>query len=390
MYYLGIDIGKNTHVASLIDENGKLIFKGFSFSNSISGLEGLLQKLEDKESVALEIGMEATGHYWLCLYAHLLEKGFVVHVINPIQTDGWRKGTEIRKRKTDVIDSVLIAELIRFGDYLETTLTNEDSLSLRNLARFRNYLCHSVSDLKRKTLAVLDQVFPEYTEHFSDVFGKASSEILLELQTPDDFLSVSPEQLESILTSVRQKEGTKRKLTSLSESAANSFGICLCADSFSLQIRLLIEQIKFIQAQIADLESEITRILDKLQSPITTIPGIGNVNAAVILGEIRDIKRFSNPAKLVAYAGIDATVSQSGNYRSSHANVSKRGSPYLRSALYMAAFQASLHDPTFKAFYDKKRSEGKHHNVAVIACARKLCNVIHAVLTQNVSYQVQS
>ena len=164
MQYLGIDIGKNTHVASLINEDSKTIFRAFSFSNTVNGADSLIEKLNQYiESVSgVEIGMEATGHYWLSIYSFLVEKGFVVHVVNPIQTDGWRKGTEIRKRKTDIIDSLLIADLIRYGDFVETSLSDEDTMSLRNLSRFRNYLVSSVGDLKRKVICVLDQTFPEY------------------------------------------------------------------------------------------------------------------------------------------------------------------------------------------------------------------------------------
>lgn len=171
MFYLGIDIGKNTHVASLMDEKAKVIFKAFSFSNSSDGAASLMNKIQPFQS-ELEIGMEATGHYWLSLYSFLVEQGFVIHVINPIQTDGWRKGTEIRKRKTDIIDSVLIADFIRYGEFLETSLADEDTMSLRNLSRFRNYLISSIGDLKRKTICVLDQIFPEYSSVFSNVFGK--------------------------------------------------------------------------------------------------------------------------------------------------------------------------------------------------------------------------
>ena len=162
MFYLGIDIAKNTHVASLIDEKGKKIFKGFSFSNSTDGGKSLLEiikKYADFSNVT--VGMEATGHYWLSIYSFLYDYDFhSIHVINPIQTDGWRKGTEIRKRKNDVIDSALIADLIRYGDFVETSLSNEDLFSLRNICRMRNYLVESTSDLKRKIICVLDQVFP--------------------------------------------------------------------------------------------------------------------------------------------------------------------------------------------------------------------------------------
>lgn len=387
MLYLGIDIGKRNHVASLIDESAKLLFKAFSFGNTTEGANSLLEKLSvyiDKYTV--EIGMEATGHYWLSIYSFLIEKGFTVHVVNPIQTDGWRKGTEIRKRKTDIIDSVLIADLIRYGDFDETSLSEEEMLSLRNLSRFRNYLVSSIGDLKRKVICVLDQVFPEYQSVFSDIFGETSKELLLHFQTVDDFENISSEQLESVLEKVAFKGFAKNKITQISELAANSFGLKFCRDSFSLQLKLLIEQIRFIEAQVSDVEAEIKTVLHKIDSPITTVPGIGDINGAVILGEIGDISRFSNASKLAAYAGIDASVSQSGNFQSSNNRMSKRGSPYLRKALFQAALVAAFHDPVFSAFYQKKRSEGKHHLTAIGAVARKLCNTVFAVLKNNTPY----
>lgn len=388
MFYLGIDIGKNTHVASLVDDKKKVIFKAFSFSNSIDGAESLILKLEAFKN-ELEVGMEATGHYWLSLYSYLVEKNFTVRVINPIQTDGWRQGIEIRKRKTDIIDSLLIADLLRYGDFVETSLSNEDYLSLRNLSRFRSYLISSIGDLKRKTIALLDQVFPEYASSFSNIFGKTSKEILSNFSTPSDFEDINSDDLNTFLESVTRKNYASKKIDELSKKAS-SFGINFCLDSFSLQIKMLIEQISFIQNQVSDVENEIEVLLEKLNSPITTIPGIGSVNAATILGEIGDIKRFSNPSKLVAYAGLDASVSQSGEYESTYNHMSKRGSPYLRRALFQSALRAEFCDPVFSDYYQKKISEGKHHLVATNAVARKLCHTIFAVLTKNEPYQVQS
>lgn len=389
MFYLGIDIGKNTHVASLVDDKKKVIFKAFSFSNSIDGAESLILKLEAFKN-ELEVGMEATGHYWLSLYSYLVEKNFTVRVINPIQTDGWRQGIEIRKRKTDIIDSLLIADLLRYGDFVETSLSNEDYLSLRNLSRFRSYLISSIGDLKRKTIALLDQVFPEYASSFSNIFGKTSKEILSNFSTPSDFEDINSDDLNTFLESVSKKNYASKKIDELSKKASSSFGINFCLDSFSLQIKMLIEQISFIQNQVSDVENEIEVLLEKLNSPITTIPGIGSVNAATILGEIGDIKRFSNPSKLVAYAGLDASVSQSGEYESTYNHMSKRGSPYLRRALFQSALRAEFCDPVFSDYYQKKISEGKHHLVATNAVARKLCHTIFAVLTKNEPYQVQS
>lgn len=388
MLYLGIDIGKNTHVASLIDETAKPLFKAFSFSNTTEGANSLIEKLSLHigSPSEIEIGMEATGHYWLSIYSFLVENGFVVHVVNPIQTDGWRRGTEIRKRKTDIIDSVLIADLIRYGDFVETSLSDEDTMSLRNLSRFRSYLVSSIGDLKRKVICVLDQVFPEYQSAFSDIFGETSKELLSHFQTADDFENITSEQLEAVLKNVPFKGFTKNKISQISELASNSFGLKFCRDSFSLQLKLLIEQIRFIEAQVYDVEAEIKTVIDKIDSPITTIPGIGNINAAVILGEIGDISRFQNASKLAAYAGIDASVSQSGEYQSTNNKMSKRGSPYLRKALFQAALIAAFHDPVFSAFYQKKRAEGKHHLTAVGAVARKLCNTVFAVLKNNSPY----
>ncbi|HGS1114582.1 TPA: IS110 family transposase [Streptococcus pneumoniae] len=389
MFYLGIDIGKNTHVASLVDDKKKVIFKAFSFSNSIDGAESLILKLEAFKN-ELEVAMEATGHYWLSLYSYLVEKNFTVRVINPIQTDGWRQGIEIRKRKTDVIDSLLIADLLRYGDFVETSLSNEDYLSLRNLSRFRSYLISSIGDLKRKTIALLDQVFPEYASSFSNIFGKTSKEILSNFSTPSDFEDINSDDLNTFLESVSKKNYASKKIEELSKKASSSFGINFCLDSFSLQIKILIEQISFIQKQVSDVENEIELLLEKLNSPITTIPGIGSVNAATILGEIGDIKRFSNPSKLVAYAGLDASVSQSGEYESTYNHMSKRGSPYLRRALFQSALRAEFCDPVFSDYYQKKISEGKHHLVATNAVARKLCHTIFAVLTKDEPYQVQN
>lgn len=273
---------------------------------------------------------------------------------------------------------------------LKRPLSDEDFLSLRNLSRFRTYLVTSIGDLKRKVICVLDQIFPEYQSVFSDIFGETSKEILSHFQSPDDFENITSQQLEDILENISFKDFAKNKITQISELAASSFGLKFCRNSFSLQLKLLIEQIKFIEAQVSDVEMEIKAILDKIDSPITTIPGIANVNAAVILGEIGDISRFSNASKLAAYAGIDASVSQSGNFTSSNNKMSKRGSPYLRKALFQAAMVAAFHDPVFSTFYQKKKSEGKHHLTAIGAVARKLCNIIFAVLKNNAPYEIKT
>ena len=388
MLFVGIDIGKNNHVASMMDEYGKVVFKAFSFSNTTDGGNALFSKLSSYSSNPsdFEIGMEATGHYWLSVYSFLFEKGFLLHVINPIQTDGWRKGTEIRKRKNDTIDSVLIADLIRYGQFVQTRLADEDLFSLRTLTRFRTYLVESIRDLKRKVVCVLDQIFPEYQSIFSDIFGKTSKEILLQFSSPIDFENISPESLAELLAQLSRQKVGAAKAEQLKAAASSSFGITFAKNSFTFQLKALIEQISFIENQVKETESEISNIMRKLDSPITTITGIGNVTGAAIISEIGDISKFDNPRKLVAFAGLDATVTQSGEFEASHNVMSKRGSPYLRKAIFQAALIASFHDPVLSVYYQKKKAEGKHHLTCVGAVARKMCNIIYAVLKNNQPY----
>lgn len=390
MFYLGIDIAKNTHVASLIDEKGKNVFKGFSFSNTTDGGKSLLEIIQKHADFSdVTVGMEATGHYWLSVYSFLCDYNFhSIHVINPIQTDGWRKGTEIRKRKNDTIDSVLIADLIRYGDFVETTLSNEDLFSLRNICRMRNYLVQSAGDLKRKIICVLDQVFPEYQSIFSNTFGSTSKQLLLDFSSPADFEELSVETLAKTLETLSRKKIGKDTAQKLIYSAQNSFGVTFSKESFTFQLKLLIEQVEFIEDQVKECETKIKELMTKINSPITTIPGIGPVLGAIIISEFGDISRFDKPSKLVAFAGIDATVSQSGEFEGTHNVMSKRGSPYLRKALFQAALVASNSDPVLKAYYQKKRAEGKHHKTCIGAVARKLCNIIFAVLKNNKPYEV--
>ena len=388
MLFVGIDIGKNNHVASMMDEKGKVVFKAFSFSNTTDGGNALFSKLSSFSSDPsdFEIGMEATGHYWLSVYSFLFEKGFLLHVINPIQTDGWRKGTEIRKRKNDTIDSVLIADLIRYGQFVETRLADEDLFSLRTLTRFRTYLVESISDLKRKVVCILDQVFPEYQSIFSNIFGRTSKEILLQFSSPIDFENISSETLAKLLAQLSRQKVGAAKAEQLKTAASSSFGITFAKNSFTFQLKALIEQISFIENQVKETETEISRIMEKLKSPIITITGIGNVTGAAIISEIGDISKFDSPRKLVAFAGIDASVTQSGEFEATHNVMSKRGSPYLRKAIFQSALIASFKDPVLSAYYQKKRSEGKHHLTCVGAVSRKMCNIIYAVLKNNEPY----
>lgn len=387
MFYVDIDIAKKNHEASIIDSNGKLLDKSISFSNSESGcnkLQTLLERFEANSSNAI-IGMEATGHYWLSLYSHLLDLGFTVYVINPIQSDAFRK-MYIRQTKNDSKDSFVIAQIMRFGEFSTTSLADEDIMALRQLSRYRFSLVDECSDWKRKCIALLDQVFPEYSKLFSDIFGVASKELLSKYPTPEDMMSIDANTLSELLSEASRGRFGISKASEIQKSASNTFGISFARDAFAFQIKQIISQINFIEKQLQELEIEISTLLHKTNQVITTIIGIGDVLGAVIIGEIGDISRFESASQLVAYAGLDASVKQSGDFVGTQTKISKRGSPYLRRAIWLAATVAAFKDPALSLYYQSLKERGKHHLTAIGAVARNMCNIIFAVLTNNKPY----
>jgi len=224
------------------------------------------------------------------------------------------------------------------------------------------------------------------------VFGATSKEVLLQFGSPSELESLSADSLAELLAKLSRKRLGIDKADELSNAAKTSFGVTFCRDSFTFQLRMMIEQIKYIESQVKDTEAEIKRIMLHLSSPITSIPGIGKTLGAVILGEIGDISKFDNPKKLVAFAGIDAIIRQSGEFEATENRMSKCGSPYLRCALFQAALVACVGkrpDPVLSAFYQKKIAEGKHHSTAVGAVAQKMCNIIYYVLIENRPYEVR-
>lgn len=385
MLFVGIDIAKRNHEASVIAQDGSVVRKAMRFANSQAGYNKFMDMVRSlKEPVVF--GMEATGHYWLTLYTHLRNDGFTVHVINPIQSDALR-GMYIRKTKTDSVDSVIIADVIRFGRYCETSVEPGDLQAMRELCRQRFYIIDMASDLKRKVIALLDQVFPEYEKLFSDTFGASSMEILSQYTTPEEMLSVSSQQLAEILEKASRGRLGAEKAVEIQNAARNSFGIVMASSSFSLIIRQYIEQIRSLEASVDVFDTEIARLLSGFDTQLTTITGVGPTLAAVILSEIGgDIRRFSSPAKLAAYAGVDPTVKQSGDFSGSRMKMSKRGSPYLRRAIWLASTVAAFKDPAIHALYERKRAEGKDHMTVIGHVCRKMISIIFAVLRDNTPY----
>lgn len=392
LFYLGIDIGKRNHEAGLINEKGDPIGKTLRFSNSKVGSEKLLKfinqyNLTPDNSV---VGLEATGHYWLSIFSFLHKLGFKTTVFNPLQSDALRH-FYIRKTKTDVSDAYLIAQVIRIDSPDETPFIEEDLLRLRNLERLRYSFVDQSSDLKRKIISLLDQVFPEYEQVFSDIFGKSSTQLLLHSPLPEDLLEIETEKLASLLNHLSKgRLGESRahdKASQLKESASKTFGIFIGTDVFKLQIQLLLEQISLIEQHLNQIETVMIEISNRQEHFLTTITGISDVTACVILGEIGSIKRFDRPEQLVAFAGLDASVHQSGDFNSSRTRLSKRGSPYLRRAIWQSAFVASFHDPALSLHYQRLRKRGKAHGTAVGAVARKLTHIVFAILRDNKPYE---
>lgn len=385
--FVGIDIAKRSHEACVIDQNGSFLVKPFKFANSTVGFDKLLATLQTvfSDLSAFRFGMEATGHYWLNLYCKLIEQGLCVHVINPVQSDALR-GLYIRKVKNDSKDSFIIAELIRFGRYSETTLSDPDIIALRELTRQRFYLVDCISDAKRKIISLVDKIFPEYETLFSDMFGSTSLALLENYTTPEAISEVPTDTLSDFLRQASKGRFGADKAEQIQNIARNSFGSFLFADSSAFAIRQFLEQVKLLESQVRELEEYIAETLEKFNSQLTSIKGIGTTLAAVFVAEIGDINRFSSPDKLAAFAGIDPTVKQSGEFTGTHNHMSKRGSPYLRRALYLAAVACNLHNPALHAVYEKKRAQGKHHNVALSAVSRKLVNIIYAVMKSGKPY----
>lgn len=388
MFYVGIDIAKRAHEAVIIDEQGKIVQRSFRFQNTCSGFNLLMQRVRNITDQRPEVlfGMESTSHYWLALYTRLKKDGYQVHVMNPIQPDALRN-LYIRQTKTDSRDSFIIAEVLRFGRYSSANVPQDKMFALRELCRNRFYLVDTMSDLKRKITALVDQVFPEYETLFSGLFVQSSVEILSKYPTPERLGRTHLRTLTELLKKASNSRFGQAKAIEIKDAAKTSFGVADCCGVYSQLIICFMEQIRSTQQTIDTLDKKIEEILETLQSPITSITGIGPVLGAVILSEIGDISRFKSADKLAAYAGIDPTVKQSGGFIGVKNHMSKRGTPYLRRAIWLASVTAVQFDPMFHAYYEKKAAEGMRYMKIIGHATKKMTAVIFAVLRDSQPYQ---
>ncbi len=387
MIYVGIDIAKLNHYASAIDSDGVVLIEPFEFLNDNAGFYTLLSKLNSFELDDIIIGLESTAHYGNNLVSFLVTKGLHVCVINPIQTATLRKNN-IRKTKTDKVDTLVIAKAIALMDHPRfVNLYDIALMQLKNLGRFRMNLVKQRSRTKIQLTAYLDQVFPELQYFFkSGIHQKTVYAILKEAPSAIQIASMHLTHLKNLLVS--NSHGHFKNETALELRVLAQKSVGTADRSLSIQITQSIAQIELLDSQIDAVESEMKDIVTSLDSVIMTIPGIGPINGGMILGEIDDINRFSKPRKLLAFAGLDPSVYQSGNFTAKKTKMSKRGSSALRYALMNAAHNIVKYNQTFKEYYDSKRAEGRGHYNALGHCAGKLVRIIYKMLKDDVEFNL--
>lgn len=386
MIYVGIDIAKLNHFASAISSEGEILLQPFKFTNDYDGFHLLIQILDSLDSNNIIIGLESTAHYGNNLVEFLVKHNYKVCVINPIQTSTMRKNN-IRKTKTDKVDTYIIAKTLMMNPHHFFSQHDLSIMHLKDLGRFRMKLIKKRTQGKIQLTSYVDQAFPELQYFFkSGIHQKSVYAVLKEAPSTTDIASMHLTHLSHLLEVSSHGHFKKDTATELRILAQKSVG---CNDSsISTQITRIIQLIELLDSQVHDVESEMELIVNSLDSVIMTIPGIGFINGGMILGEIGDITRFSNPSKVLAFSGLDPTVYQSGNFNASHTKMSKRGSRPLRYALINAAHNVVRNNKTFKDYYDQKISEGKSHYNALGHCAGKLVRIIYKMLTDNVPFNL--
>ena len=384
MVYIGIDIAKFKHFASVVSSDGEVIVKPFSFENSRQGFMKLIEEIENFQDCL--IGLESTGHYAENLIYFLYERGYKIGVINPIQTDALRD-SNIRKTKTDKIDTKLIVQCLMLKKYALVKSQDINIIKLRRLCRFRMEMVQQQTRIKTQLTTCLDTVFPELPRFFKgNIHLKTTYALLEKYPSSKSIRSARIDGLTNVLYDNSKGKYNQEKAIELKDLAKNSVGID--NPSIDLQIQCLIKQLRLYQKQIKDIDLSIMTLMEILNSPILTIPGVGYTLGAMIISEIGDIKKFSNPTKLLAFAGLDPVIKQSGNFQADTMKISKRGSTYLRYAIYRVAFLIIYNNETFHNYYLTKRSQGKNHRVALGHVCNKLVRVIFKILTDEIPFNL--
>ena len=390
MIYVGIDVAKSKHDCCILNEKGETL-SSFIFANDKQGFEKLMTEIGMYSAASdlsdARIGLESTGHYSINLQNYLLQKRLCVRIYNPLSVNLLRKAQTLRKTKTDKSDAKFLATLL-FSDenksYSQAVLPVSE---LRNLTRSRYRLISMRSKLKLSLSRLITILFPELPDVVWSANQKSSYALLSEFPTAKDIADANIIRLTNVLSDNSHGKYGREKAEQIRNLARNSIGLDSRATGFELQqtIRL----IQNLQCEIDLLDIEIRKIMREIDSPVLSIPGVGYVLGAIIISEIGNINNFSSPSKLQAFAGLDPSVYQSGNYNASSTPLVKRGSTYLRWAFMQAARLVAYRDGTFAAYQEKKLAEGKHYFVALTHVAKKLIRVVFHLLKTNQNYQLQ-
>ena len=377
---VGIDVAKDKHDCFIQSSEGEVLADVFSISNNMDGFHTLLEKIQacTAPQDKIKVGLEATGHYSYNLLGFLLDNGLATYVLNPLRTNLYRKSLSLRKTKTDRVDARTIAAMLLsdagLKPYTDTAYHNEE---LKSLTRYRFDKVKERAKLKSSVSRLVCILFPELeklvpTLHMASVYA-----LLEEFPGAKQIAGAHLTKLKSLLENASKGRYKRDMAVSIRDAARNSIGSKMPAKSLELQhtIRLIRE----LDAEIHEIEAEIETMMDEIRSPITTIPGIGCRMGAMILAEAGDLSRFDSPDKLLAYAGMSPSTYQSGQLKNCYPHMEKRGSRYLRYALFNATKYVCLWDPIFSAYLAKKRAEGKHYNVAISHAAKKLVRLIFAM-----------
>lgn len=380
MISVGIDIAKDKHDCFIISSEGEVLADVFTIPNSMEGFRCLLERIRGCSSLQdkIRVGLEATGHYSYNLLGFLLDNGLPTYVLNPLHTNLYRKSLSLRKTKTDRVDARTIAAMllsdVGLKPYTDTAYHNEE---LKSLTRYRFDKVKERGKLKQSVARLVCILFPELeklvpTLHLASVYA-----LLVEFPGAKQVAGAHLTRLKTLLQEASKGRYGRDMAVEIRDTARDSIGSVMPAKS--LELRHTIHLIHELDGEIDEIESEIQAIMDEMHSPITTIPGIGTRMGAMILAEAGDLSRFDSPDKLLAYAGLSPSTYQSGQLQNCYAHMEKRGSRYLRYALFNAAKYVCHWDPTFAAYLAKKRAEGKHYNVAISHAAKKLVRLIYAL-----------
>ncbi|WP_338985142.1 IS110-like element ISFnu4 family transposase [Fusobacterium nucleatum] len=389
MFLLGIDIAKLNHVASCIDSStNEIVFSNFKFKNDFKGFSTLLDKIKTFDTKNLIIDLESTSHYGENLINFLFKQHFKVALINPLQTSHLRKAN-IRDAKNDNLDSLNIAKSLIFAKLNFISEKNINCFSLKKLTRFRSSLIKQRSKAKIQLTSLLDLLFPELQYLFkSKIHSKAIYSLLKKYPSAEEIAALKDDEISNLLYASSKGHFKKEKSIELKSLAKTTVGIK--DTSISLHVIQLIELIELYDKQIKDIVTKIADTVDKLDTKLLSIPGISIIACAIILGETNNFNNFSDSTKLLAFAGLDPKIRQSGNFNASSCRMSKKGSPYLRYALIFTAWNIVRHSEKFNKYYCLKRSQGKSHYNSLGHVAHKLVRVIFTLIKKNIVYQEEN